>query len=241
MKYAAVIFDLGNTLVSYFTREQWPGVLDEAIGEVCELVSGWDMPQIPPAELPQRVQAERREQQDHRVRPLAGRLRRILDLPPGMADGAMTEVCRAFMRPIFACGRRYEETLAVLAELRRRGVRAGILSNTPWGSPGELWREELARHELLDAVDEAVFCTDAGYRKPAPQPFEFIMRRLGVTAGQCLFVGDDPRWDIVGPRGVGMDAVLIDREGAADADHQPRIRLLTELVDMIEDGACRTS
>jgi FMN phosphatase YigB (HAD superfamily) len=30
-----------------------------------------------------------------------------------------------------------------------------------------------------------------------------------------VFVGDDPRWDIAGPRAIGMDALLIDRTGAA--------------------------
>ena len=29
-------------------------------------------------------------------------------------------------------------------------------------------------------------------------------QRLQVPAERCLFVGDDPRWDLVGPRALGM-------------------------------------
>ena len=37
MKYDAVIFDLGNTLVRYYTRDDWPGVLQRAIAELGNL------------------------------------------------------------------------------------------------------------------------------------------------------------------------------------------------------------
>ena len=72
-------------------------------------------------------------------------------------------------------------------------------------------REELARLGLADAVDVPVFCGDCGWRKPAKQIFEYTLERLQATPGQCVFVGDDPRCDIVGPQTVGMEAVLIDR------------------------------
>ena len=239
----AVIFDLGNTLVSYFTREQWPAIRERAIGEVAACLGQRGMLRVDAADLPARVAAERgvgdlppdiaakRSQGDvHRVRPLEGRLARIFDLSPQEMEGELApELCRRFMKPIFATARRYDDALPTLAELRLRGVLTGILSNSPWGSPAELWREELARHELDTAVDAAVFCRDVGWRKPAPQGFAFIMDKLGVTAGECLFVGDDPRWDIAGPRAVGMDAVLIDRDGATgDAG---AIRSLAELLD----------
>jgi FMN phosphatase YigB (HAD superfamily) len=47
------------------------------------------------------------------------------------------------------------------------GFRTGIISNSPWGSPANLWRAEVQRLELLDAVDVTAFCGDVGWRKPA--------------------------------------------------------------------------
>jgi FMN phosphatase YigB (HAD superfamily) len=39
------------------------------------------------------------------------------------------------------------------------------------------------------------------------------LERLGVEADECLFVGDDPIWDVVGPEALGMETILIDRTG----------------------------
>ena len=183
MKYAAVIFDLGNTLVSYYTREEWPTVLEEAIGRVNALLEGRGLLRVSVDELPECVRAERGEREDYRVVPLEERLGRIFDLPDVDLD-----VCRCFMKPIFALARTYDDALPILKKLRRRGLKTGILSNTPWGSPAELWREELGRHGLLDAIDAVVFCRDVGWRKPDPRPFEFICRKLGIAPADCLFV-----------------------------------------------------
>ena len=232
MRHDGVIFDLGNTLVSYYTREQWPAILEEAIASVsaCLRERGTAVPKA--AEVARRIQAENHESQDYRVRPLEERLARIFGLTP--ADTGQPELmtlCRCFLAPIFALARRYDDALPVLAELRRRGLRTGILSNTPWGSPAGPWREELDRHGLLTTVDEVVFCRDVGYRKPARRPFDYILARLGVPVNKALFVGDDPRWDIAGPRAIGMDAVLIDRTGTQAPAGVETIRTLTKLLD----------
>ena len=225
----AVGFDLGNTLVSYYTREQWPGVLSEAIDAVAGLLERHGRLRVPRDDLPARVEPERGEVGDHRVRPLAGRLGRIFGLSADELPRLADEACQAFLAPTFAVARLHKDVLPTLAELRRRGVRTGILSNTPWGSPGDLWRGELARHGLLDAVDAAVFCTDVDWRKPDRRPFDLLCERLGVRPAECLFVGDDPRWDMAGPAAIGMPALLIDRTGR-DPD---AIRSLDQLLDRL--------
>jgi len=83
---------------------------------------------------------------------------------------------------------------------------------------------------MTRAVDEVAFCRDAGYRKPDPRAFELILGRLGVTPGEGLFVGDDPGWDLAGPAGVGMDAVLIDRSGMGGGE---AIRSLREVAERL--------
>lgn len=230
VSYDAVILDLGNTLVSYYTRAQWPGVLEQCMAEASAYLRERGLLRVEAHELAARVETERRESGGIRVRPLEDRLAWLFGLSPAeMAGDLAPAVCRCFMRPIFALAKRYDDALPGIAALRRRGLKTGILSNSPWGSPAALWREELARHGLLDAVDAVVFCGDVGWRKPAREAFEFIMRLLAVAPARCLFVGDDPRWDIAGPRGVGMDALLIDRHGEFPDADAPRIRSLHEL------------
>ncbi len=231
MKYDAVIFDLGNTLVSYYTCEQWPGILAECASGAAEHLRQRDMLRIDLTELPQRTQAERRDEgKSEKVMPLIDRLERIFKLSADdLDDSARLELSRAFMVPIFATAHLHSDALAALAELRTAKIATGILSNSPWGSPYQLWREELTRHGLSEAVDAAVFCTEVGWRKPDRRPFDFTLEKLGVPAGKCLFVGDDPRWDIAGPAAIGMDSLLISRHDEWTDQNHPTIKSLSEL------------
>jgi putative hydrolase of the HAD superfamily len=214
-----VLFDLGNTLVQCYERIEFPGILREAIVTVQEELEQQGLLRVSPAEAWQRVHAEDYEAKDHRVRPLEGRLVRIFRLEEASA-GTMEPLCRAFLAPILALGRCYPEAIPVLRSLKGRGMRTAIVSNTPWGSPADLWRREIDRLGLGDWVDVSVFCRDAGWRKPAAPIFALALDRLGVDPSSCLFVGDDPRWDLAGPRAVGMEAILVRRPGG-DAQGDP--------------------
>jgi HAD superfamily hydrolase (TIGR01662 family) len=97
-----------------------------------------------------------------------------------------------------------------LESLRDLGIKTAIVSNTSWGSPASEWRQELARHGLLDRVDATVFCVDVGWRKPHPAPFERALTLLDVIAGEALFVGDDHRCDVLGAKNAGMRPVLLE-------------------------------
>ncbi|MFW6159042.1 MAG: HAD family hydrolase [Planctomycetota bacterium] len=230
MRYDAVIFDLGNTLVSYYGPDEWPAVLDECIGQVASHLRDRGLWAGELAGLSERVAAERPTPEDHAVVPLEDRLIRIFQLDGDRLDAdVLPAACRRFMRPIFARARPHDDVLPLLDRLGEQGYRTGIVSNIPWGGPAILWREELDRHRLLAAVHAVVFCRDAGFRKPARQPFDLVLRALGTRPDRSLFVGDDPRWDLAGPRAIGMDAVLVDRTGRnPDAIHR-----LDELLDRL--------
>lgn len=221
----AVFFDLGNTLISYFSRQEFPSILREAI-ENCreELASrGVTIPDEQGIWL-------RAKEQDHgspgnKVYPLGLRLSTIF----GVTDAVLLdELCIEFMRPIFRSARLHDDAKPTLKALREMGVKTAIISNTPWGSPAHIWRRELDRHDLSELVDAAVFCGDVGWRKPDPRIFRHALRRLGLEAEDCLFVGDDPRWDIDGPEALGMDTVLIDRKGRNSA----AIHKLDRVIDL---------
>ena len=204
MVETTVLFDLGNTLVGYYEMRDFPGILRASIRQAAQYIGREEIT----ASLWQRVQEENFEAVDYSVRPLEDRLRRILQLSE---TEDMMGACRAFMGPIFACTHLYDDVILALTKLRERGVQTAIVSNTPWGSPPALWLEEITRLGLADRVDLTIFCGDCGWRKPARQIFDYTLDKLGATPEQCLFIGDDPRWDIVGPQAVGIEALLIDR------------------------------
>ncbi len=100
----------------------------------------------------------------------------------------------------------YEDALPVLADLRERGLKLGLVSNT-----GRDVDEFLAHHSIR--IDVALSSRIHGKVKPHPTIFQAVLDRLGVEAEQAAMVGDSPEDDLEGARGLGMRAFLVDREG----------------------------
>ncbi len=99
----------------------------------------------------------------------------------------------------------FPDTLSTLVELRRRGYRLGLLSNTWWAAA---WHNaDLALHGLTPLLDEIVYTSDLPYSKPHPSVFREVMRRLDVEPEHCVMVGDRLADDIGGALSVGLRAV----------------------------------
>ena len=118
----AVLFDLGNTLVRYYERAEFPGILERAIGGVQDYLREADLLDFSADSVWKRVEEENHESPDYAVRPMEDRLSRIFRLD-SKDDKLMMAVCRRFMEPIFALAYRYDDTLPVLEELGKMGVR----------------------------------------------------------------------------------------------------------------------
>ncbi|ABF45411.1 HAD-superfamily hydrolase subfamily IA, variant 3 [Deinococcus geothermalis DSM 11300] len=102
----------------------------------------------------------------------------------------------------------------VLTELRARGLRIGVLSNTLPSID-----RTLTALGLADLVDVAVASCTAGVHKPEPGAFEYALTRLGLPAETVLFVDDRPE-NVAAARALGLQAVQIDLTGEApDALH----------------------
>jgi HAD superfamily hydrolase (TIGR01509 family) len=222
----AVLFDLGNTLVSYYAAKDFSPILRECL-KACHGVLH-DEPHADEDELFQRALALNTERADYVVWPLADRLA-VLFGDDIRAPAIQEQLARAFLEPIFSTALIDRDAPSVLASLRTRGLRIAIISNTPWGSPGHLWRNELDRHHLLDAVDATVFCVDVGYRKPHPAPIERALSLLGVDAADAVFVGDDPIWDMTGAERAGVRPILLARDGRITTTGFPVITSLPQL------------
>jgi HAD superfamily hydrolase (TIGR01549 family) len=100
----------------------------------------------------------------------------------------------------------YDDALQVIAEMRRHGLRIGLISN------GQRDLEEFAQHHELD-VDVACGSWMHGRIKPHPSIFEAALAALGVAVDEAVMVGDSYRDDIEGARALGMRAILVDRDG----------------------------
>lgn len=92
-----------------------------------------------------------------------------------------------------------EAMYALVADLKRAGVKVALLSNS-WGSIYPRARLE----ELFDVV---VISGEVGLRKPDAAIFELALERLGVPAESAVFV-DDVEVNVEGARAAGLTGVV---------------------------------
>jgi putative hydrolase of the HAD superfamily len=126
----------------------------------------------------------------------------------------------------------YPEVAPTLRALRQAGWIIGVCSN--WG-----WELEafLIQVDLLDLVDVAVTSARAGARKPHPSIYAHAAGALGVTAPECLFVGDSWGPDVEGPHQAGMAAVHVwrpeERSGPAPHALAPGMHRISDLSELL--------
>jgi putative hydrolase of the HAD superfamily len=100
----------------------------------------------------------------------------------------------------------YEDALPVLDDLRARGLKLGLVSNT-----GRDLDAFVAHHRL--EVDAALGSGAFGRTKPHPAIFRAVLERLEVEPQDAAMVGDSIEDDVDGARAAGIErAFLLDRE-----------------------------
>jgi len=93
------------------------------------------------------------------------------------------------------------EMLALAAELRERGLRTAVLSNTQ-ASHVAIMR----RMGVLAPFDPVLMSCEVGRRKPEKEIFELALERLGLPANEVAFVDDVPEY-VAAAASVGIHAI----------------------------------
>ena len=124
---------------------------------------------------------------------------------------------------------RFDDVLPTMDLLRAQGMTLGLISNMN-REGGELV-ESLG---LASSLDFAVTSFEVGDEKPHPPIFLAALDRAGAEPHEAVHVGDQLTSDVEGARGVGINPVLIDRDGIhTDVDDCPRIETLMELPELV--------
>jgi leucyl aminopeptidase len=102
--------------------------------------------------------------------------------------------------PVLSIDRRLERfepfqfAQPVLKELREKGMRLGVISNTG-EEPGTRLNEVLSQCALQDYFEPIllIYSKDVGLKKDSPKIFQHAAKTAGLegTPGKCLFVGED--------------------------------------------------
>lgn len=97
---------------------------------------------------------------------------------------------------------RKDDTVALMRELKARGLGVYILSN--WS---DNCREISTLHPAVDIADGVMFSSEVHLAKPEREIFDLFCQKFNVKAAECLFTDDMPR-NIEGAIAAGWNAEL---------------------------------
>jgi HAD superfamily hydrolase (TIGR01509 family) len=116
--------------------------------------------------------------------------------------------------------------IELLTDLRARGVVQAVVSNWPPSLP-----RFLDHHGLTRFFEAIVYSAQDGIHKPDPRIFARAMFMLNVSPADVVFIGDNPEWDILPTRALGMRAIHFDPREThprCDAISVPELRVMLE-------------
>lgn len=167
------------------------------------------------------------------------------------SEFSMAEVCTAFLTRLLAAapsgvqvdrfvdlyvaewdtGVTYVDGVARMLRELARNHRLAVVSNTH--SP-TLVPSHLERMGIADLFEAVVLSVDLGWRKPHPVIYRAALDRLAVAPGDAVFIGDSHVADYLGPKKVGMRALLIAPAGAVDIPDDDRLDTILETARRVD-------
>lgn len=245
-RYAAVLFDLFDTLV-HFDPTRLPVVevngrtVRSSAGRLHAILGG-HAPAVTLEACYEALraswqEAERLRAVDHREvtasQRMADMLRRVAVDPDACPRGFVEALLDAHRAALSEAADFPAHYGALLRALRGR-YRLAVVSNFDY-TPTAVGL--LRGAGVADLFDTIVVSDEIGWRKPRPEIFEEALARVGVQAGEALFVGDRADIDVVGAQRIGMSVAWVNRDAAPlpDGINRPdyEIRDLGELAPIL--------
>ena len=227
MKYRAVIFDLFGTLVDNFSSREYDETLVTMSLELSLPPDDFKRAWFDSSKVKNRAILKNCEDRIEYMCADLGAERekeRII-----RAVNVRLNYIRDVMRP-------RSNSVELLSRLREMNYKIGLISDCSDEVP-VIWPETpLAR--LFDAT---VFSCLAGFKKPDPHIYKLGIEQLGVSPGDCLYIGDGGSQELTGALAVGMHPVLIRLDGGSTEQHLinreqwdgPTIRSLEEVLTIV--------
>jgi len=113
----------------------------------------------------------------------------------------LERIAERFIAPVRAAA---QQNVPILAELRRRGLRLGVVSNACGNV--QVLCDEFGFSPFLDCVIDSHW---AGVAKPDPAIFRLALDGVSASAAATLMVGDSYDRDIVPAHNLGMQTAWL--------------------------------
>ena len=129
------------------------------------------------------------------------------------------------------------DAVSALAAVKDRGLSTALVSDCTHELP-----EFLPSLPVAPLLDAQVYSVELGVCKPDPAIYQAACDRLGVTAEECVYIGDGGSRELSGASAVGMTAVRLAAPDLADhlvfdadtAFDGPSVSSLTDLLTLID-------
>jgi len=208
-KIRAVIFDCYSTLIDIWANEQKEEIFDHL-----SLYLGYYGVKIDAGGLRSALDLEReqyrksKKEEQYPEIDLEIVFRNILK-KKGLNNPFLAESCcklfRVISRERFQL---FPDSLPVLEEMKKSEYPLGVVSDAQKVfclEEGEI----LGISQYFKCI---LLSTDFGFRKPDPRLFTMACTLLATPPADVVYIGNDLETDVRGAQGIGMKAILLDRE-----------------------------
>jgi len=227
--YSTYLFDVGGTLIT-FDEERRAEAYAKRAGQVGVRVSAQEVLQV--FEKHNRALLERMKQVQLSLLPASEQRAFWVDFwgDSFRELGVQNEDAQRFAAELLDgvnggdFQQVYADVVPALDALQARGKRLGIISNFSPNCEALLKRLGLAHYFDFFIVSGII-----GMEKPDPRIFQAAIQASGKAVLELVYIGDSVFHDVEGARGVGMDAILIDRAHRFPEFKNARVRDLREL------------
>jgi putative hydrolase of the HAD superfamily len=244
-KFAAVIFDLGNTLLktpfhtypiekgSSGEKARFESIVKATYDSLVNSGIKVDWPSFYEKYMIVRAEQLLVQKQTLREYDMNDRLVRTLGAL-GFKISADSESVKKAIDSHFGFYESYvradKEAPTILQDLRR-AHKLGLVTN--FAHPPTIHRL-LDKFHLRQFFNEIVISGEVGWVKPSPTIFQLALSTLELKAEECVFVGDDVEADIKGAKGLDMKTILLSEKDLDCLDADAVIHHLGELPSIID-------
>lgn len=207
-KVEAVLFDLGDTLVS--TEASLAGALMKLVDAPLAISLKLDYESL--KALGQSIEGaiqdfyavKRLDQPDWL--PLWQQSAEACDL--NISTESMNQLARAHLKKFVAEAEVMPYSIPLLSALNAKGIPLGLVSNMT--GPREIFDDDLRQKGLAEYFDTVVWSCAAGVRKPSSEIFLTALDKLNLKpSSRILMVGDNEIADVQGGNAMGFTTIKI--------------------------------
>ena len=236
MKFDTVLFDLGGTLIIYENKHTWRELAFlgcERVSPFVEEVAGIPISADNLASrlleiIDSALKAHGEDLAEIRIYDLVTEA--LLSFGATITNGLPAKFVEIYYRPTTEQIVPEPGARELLMKLKKRGIKIGLVSNSIF--PASFHRAEMETFGMLEFFDFTIFSSEFGVRKPKNEIYQKALELAGSEPQRSVFVGDSMLEDVIGPRALGIAAILkyVDgRDYSFDAVPPETIRKLAQL------------